>query len=128
MHASIFVNAMASSIEFSTTKLGLNLRRGPVHYPGNADMVFVGRDWNAYIELAYDLEHHAPYELSDRLKHLAFDVEDDLIAVIESLHAAGVKVLSGPRQSPAGNRLIAFVEDPNGIPIELLEYSDHPGA
>ena len=128
MHASIFVNDMAQSIEFYTNKLGLKLLRGPVHYPGNADMAFVGKDWNAYIELVYDLEDHAPYELGNRLEHLAFDVEGDLNAAIEKLRAGGVKVLKGPKQSPGGNRLIAFVEDPNGVPIELLEASEHPGA
>jgi catechol 2,3-dioxygenase-like lactoylglutathione lyase family enzyme len=47
MHTSIFVNNMDESIEFYTTKLGLKLLGGPNHYPGNADMAFVGKDWNA---------------------------------------------------------------------------------
>lgn len=121
MHTSIFVNDMQESIDFYTTRLGLKLLRGPIHHPGNADMAFVGRDWNAYIELVYDLEEHPPYELGNRVEHLAMDVEGDFATVITTLREAGVKILEGPKKSPGGDRWIAFVEDPNGIPVELLE-------
>lgn len=121
LHTSIFVNDMQQSIDFYTKHLGLKLLDGPFHYPGNADMAFVGADWNAYIELVYDLEDHAPYETGNRYEHLALEIEGDFAAEIEKLRAAGVKVTSGPKKSPGGGRWIAFVEDPNGIPVELLE-------
>jgi lactoylglutathione lyase len=121
MHTSIFVNDMDESIAFYTEKLGLTLLAGPEHYPGNADMAFVGRDWNAYIELVFDLEDHAPYALGNRVEHLAMDVEGNFQEKIEQLRSEGVKVISGPKKSPSGGRWIAFVEDPNGIPVELLE-------
>ena len=121
LHTSIFVNDMAQSIDFYTKQLGLKLLDGPFHYPGNADMAFVGADWNSYIELVYDLEEHPPYALGNRYEHLAVEVDGDVPAVVERLRAAGAKVLSGPKKSPGGTRWIAFVEDPNGIPVELLE-------
>jgi lactoylglutathione lyase len=121
LHTSIFVNDMQQSIDFYTKHLGLKLLDGPFHYPGNADMAFVGADWSAYIELVYDLEDHAPYETGNRYEHLALEIEGDFAAEIEKLRAAGVKVTSGPKKSPGGGRWIAFVEDPNGIPVELLE-------
>jgi lactoylglutathione lyase len=121
LHTSIFVSDMAASIDFYTNKLGLTLLDGPLHYPGNADMAFVGADWSSYIELVYDLEDHAPYQLGNRYEHLAVEVDGDLPAVVERLSAAGVKVLTAPKKSPGGGRWIAFVEDPNGIPVELLE-------
>ena len=121
LHTSIFVNDMAESIAFYTDKLGLKLLGGPHHYPGNADMAFVGSDWNAYIELVFDLEEHPPYELGNRYEHLALEVDGDLSALCERLQAQGVKVLRGPKKSPGGTRAIAFIEDPNGIPVELLE-------
>ncbi|MBC5809796.1 MAG: VOC family protein [Candidatus Eremiobacteraeota bacterium] len=121
LHTSIFVNDMAQSIEFYTKHLGLKLLDGPLHYPGNADMAFVGADWNAYIELVYDLEDHPPYELGNRYEHLALEVDGDLAGVIERLRAAGVKIVKEPKKAPSGTRAIAFVEDPNGIPVELLE-------
>ncbi len=121
MHTSIFVNDMAESLELYTKKLGLRLLSGPHHYPGNADMAMVGKDWNAYVELVFDLEDHEPYALGNRLEHLALDVAGDFAAAIEKLRSQGVKVLSGPKRDPSGTRWIAFVEDPNGIPVELLE-------
>jgi lactoylglutathione lyase len=120
LHTSIFVNDMDESIAFYTQKLGLKLL-DKQHYEGNADMAFVGRDWNAYIELVYDLEDHEPYRLGNRYEHLALEVDGDLPGLIEKLRAEGVKVVKGPKKSPSGTRWIAFVEDPNGIPVELLE-------
>jgi lactoylglutathione lyase len=121
MHTSIFVNDMAESIAFYTEKLGLKLLGGPEHYPGNADMAFVGKDWNAYIELVFDLEDHSPYDIGNRVEHLAMDIDGDFQQGIERLRSQGVKIIKGPKKSPGGDRWIAFVEDPNGIPVELLE-------
>ncbi len=121
LHTSIFVNDMAASIDFYTKKLGLRLLDGPLHYPGNADMAFVGSDWNAYVELVYDLEDHPPYELGNRYEHLAFEVDGDVPSVVDRLESQGVRVLQRPKKSPGGARTIAFIEDPNGIPVELLE-------
>ena|ERR1700685_2742388 len=121
LHTSIFVSDMDASIDFYTKKLGLQLLDGPLHYPGNADMAFVGASWDSYIELVYDLEDHPPYEIGNRYEHLAVEVDGELSAFVERLRAAGVKVIKEPKKSPGGSRSIAFVEDPNGIPVELLE-------
>ena len=53
-------------------------------------------------------------------------MDGDLPGVIEKLRAQGVKILKEPKKSPGGNRAIAFVEDPNGIPVELLEPREGP--
>jgi lactoylglutathione lyase len=121
LHTSIFVSDMATSIDFYTAKLGLTLLDGPLHYPGNADMAFVGADWNSYIELVYDLEDHPPYQLGNRYEHLAIEVDGDLPGFVAKLQSEGVKILTPPKKAPGGTRWIAFVEDPNGIPVELLE-------
>jgi lactoylglutathione lyase len=126
LHTSIFVNDMAASIDFYTNKMGLKLLDGPLHYPGNADMAFVGADWSSYIELVYDLEDHEPYAIGNRYEHLALELDGDFKAQIEQLREKGVKVLSGPKQSPGGGRWLAFVEDPNGIPVEVLEARPGP--
>ena len=121
LHTSIFVNDMDESIDFYTDKLGLKLLGGPHHYPGNADMAFVGSDWDSYIELVYDLEAHPPYQLGNRYEHLAIEVEGDLSEYIAKIRASGVKIVRDVKKSPGGSRAIAFIEDPNGIPVELLE-------
>jgi len=84
-------------------------------------MAFVGNDWNAYIELVYDLEEHPPYEIGNRYEHLALEVEGDLQTYVDDLRAKGVKIVKDVYKSPGGTRAIAFIEDPNGIPVELLE-------
>ena len=121
LHTSIFVNDMDESIDFYTGKLGLRLLDGPFHYPGNADMAFVGKDWNAYVELVYDLEDHPPYDLGNRYEHLAIEVEGELAPFVASLRDKGVTIVKDVYRSPGGTRAIAFVRDPNGIPVELLE-------
>ncbi|HEX4012590.1 MAG TPA: VOC family protein [Candidatus Cybelea sp.] len=129
LHTSIFVDDMNESIEFYTKKLGLRLLDGPFHYPGNADMAFVGSDWASYVELVYDLEEHPEYSLGNRYEHLALEVEGDLQQYVDALKTKGVKVLKDVYKSPGGTRAIAFVEDPNGVPVELLEprKAAHPG-
>src|SRR5450755_3192701 len=122
LHTSIFVNDMAESIGFYTDKLGLKLLGGPHHYPGNADMAFVGEDWNSYIELVYDLEDHDPYGIGNRYEHLAIEIDDDNLAgYAEKILAKGVKISRDPKKSPGGSRPSRSMEDANGIPIELLE-------
>lgn len=121
LHTSIFVNNMDESIDFYTKKLGLKLLDGPFHYPGNADMAFVGSDWNAYIELVYDLEEHPPYTIGSRYEHLAIEADGELEPYIAGLRERGVKILKDVYKSPSGTRAIAFIEDPNGIPVEVLE-------
>ena len=121
LHTSIFVNNMDESIDFYTKKLGLKLLDGPFHYPGNADMAFVGSDWNAYIELVYDLEEHPPYAIGNRYEHLAIEADGELEPYIAQLRERGVKILKDAYKSPSGTRAIAFIEDPNGIPVEVLE-------
>ncbi|MGD1066741.1 MAG: VOC family protein [Vulcanimicrobiaceae bacterium] len=121
LHTSIFVSDMDASIDFYVNKLGLKLLDGPLHYPGNADMAFVGSSWDAYVELVYDLEDHPPYQLGNRYEHLALEVDGSMVETVDRLREQGVKVLQGPKKSPGGGRWIAFVEDPNGIPVELLE-------
>jgi lactoylglutathione lyase len=121
LHTSIFVNNMDESIDFYTKKLGLKLLDGPFHYPGNADMAFVGSDWNSYIELVYDLEEHPPYTIGNRYEHLAIEADGDLEPYIARLRESGVKIIKDVYKSPSGTRAIAFVEDPNGIPVEVLE-------
>jgi lactoylglutathione lyase len=121
LHTSIFVNNMDESIDFYTKKLGLKLLDGPFHYPGNADMAFVGSDWNSYIELVYDLEEHPPYTIGNRYEHLAIEADGNLEPYVAQLRERGVKILKDVYKSPSGTRAIAFVEDPNGIPVEVLE-------
>jgi len=100
---------------------GSNCSADPIITPATPTWRSSGRIGDAYIELVYDLEDHPPYQIGNRYEHLALEVDGDLAALCEKLKSQGVKVLKGPKKSPGGTRSIAFVEDPNGIPVELLE-------
>jgi lactoylglutathione lyase len=127
LHTSIFVNDMAESIAFYE-KLGLTLLDGPLHYPGNCDMAFVGHSWDAYVELVYDLEAHPPYASGNRFEHLAIEIDGSMDEYVAKLREKGVELLRGPKKSPGGTRSIAFVADPNGVEVELLEARPGPIA
>jgi len=64
-------------------------------------MAFVGSDWNAYIELVFDLEEHPPYAIGNRYEHLALEVDGDMKGTIERLRSQGVKILTEPKKPPA---------------------------
>jgi lactoylglutathione lyase len=74
------------------------------------------------------LEDHPPYALGNRYEHLALEIDGDMASFIEKLRAKGVKILTEPKRPPSGTRWIAFIEDPNGIPVELLEPRGTPAA
>jgi lactoylglutathione lyase len=67
------------------------------------------------------LEEHPPYALGNRYEHLALEADGDLRQYVDALRAKGVTILKDVYKSPGGTRAIAFVQDPNGIPVELLE-------
>ena len=72
-------------------------------------MAFVGSDWNAYIELVFDLEAHPPYALGNRYEHLALEVDGDMKGTIEiACVRASVKILTEPKKNrPAAARWIS---------------------
>jgi lactoylglutathione lyase len=59
--------------------------------------------------------------LGNRYEHLALEADGDLSVYVNGLKAKGVRILKDVYKSPSGTRAIAFIEDPNGIPVELLE-------
>ncbi|MCU7958851.1 MAG: VOC family protein, partial [gamma proteobacterium symbiont of Bathyaustriella thionipta] len=84
-------------------------------------LAFVGygaEDSNTVIELTHNWDTHN-YEMGDAFGHIALEVED----VYKACHAmkqAGAKVIREAGPMNAGNTIIAFVEDPDGYPIELI--------
>ena len=125
VHASIRTSNMDRSIEFYTRLLGLTLlsRREIPH--NNAEIAFL-RDPQAKgctLELTFYRNQkkfiQADYE--DRVfDHLAFEVKD-MNQIIQAMRNAKVTITDEPfKLSPTGS-LIAFVEDPDGTLIELIE-------
>jgi lactoylglutathione lyase len=127
IHASIRVSNMEHSIAFYEKLLNLKLVSRREILQNKAEIAFLqdGEAKGATLELTFYCNQkkfiQADYE--DRLfDHLAFQVED-MSKTLDAMRKAGATVTDEPyRLSPKGS-LIAFVEDPDGTLIELVEKS-----
>ncbi len=122
LHTMIRVNDLEESIDFYTKLLGMReLRRTDVP-DGKYTLAFVGygseRD-HTVLELTYNYgtDH---YDQGTAFGHLALGVSD-IKATVEKLRAAGAKIVREPGPVKFGTTVIAFIEDPNGYKIELIE-------
>jgi lactoylglutathione lyase len=123
LHTMIRVGNLERSVDFYTRLLGMReLRRRDVP-EGKYTLVFVGYDEEstgaAVIELTYNYGTEK-YDLGTAFGHLAVGVPD-IYATCEQLRAAGAKITREPGPVKFGTTVIAFVEDPDGYKIELIE-------
>ncbi|CAG0908199.1 unnamed protein product [Cyprideis torosa] len=114
-----------ASVAFYTQLLGFTeVRRG--EYPdGEFTLVFLQASGDSgqqapMIELTYNWGKDK-YELGSGYGHVAYRVES-LAAIGEKLEAAGGKFSWGPGDTPDGKKGMAFLKDPDGYEIELIEY------
>ncbi|WP_158747235.1 lactoylglutathione lyase [Acidisphaera sp. L21] len=123
LHTMIRVLDLDKSVAFYTTLMGMKeLRRRDVP-GGRYTLAFVGYGANpdqAEIELTHNWDQKTPYEVGTGFGHLAVGVPD-VAASCEAVKAGGGKVTrpAGPVQH--GTTIIAFVEDPDGYKIELIQ-------
>jgi len=115
------VGNLQRSIEFYTTVMGMKLLRQKDYPEGKFTLAFVGygpESENSVIELTYnwDTDH---YELGDGYGHIALEV-DDVYRACEDIRQRGGKIIREAGPMNAGTTIIAFVEDPDGYPIELI--------
>ena len=122
MHTMIRVNDLDESLKFYCDKLGMKLLSKREYPSGEFTLAFVGygglRDASV-VELTYNWGKDK-YELGDAFGHLAIGV-DDVYGTCAALKAKGVKVVRDAGPMKGGTSVIAFVEDPNGYRIELVE-------
>jgi len=122
LHTMIRVGDLDRSVKFYTELLGMKeLRRRDVP-EGKYTLAFVGygdESSNAVIELTYNYDVEK-YELGTGFGHLAIGVPD-IKAAVEKVRAAGGKVTREPGPVKFGTTVIAFIEDPDGYKIELIE-------
>ncbi len=119
-HTSITVKDLEESLRFYTDALGLAFERRREIPENHAEIAFVVDPVSgARLELTY-WKDRGHYEEGDQLDHLAFEV-DDLTSTLTRLRSLKVPVVKEPYTLSGGTRRIAFVQDPNGIWIELLE-------
>ena len=123
LHTMIRVKDLDRSVAFYTKLMGMKeLRRREVP-GGRYTLAFVGYGENpqqAEIELTYNWDQDKPYDIGNGFGHLAVGVAD-VAATCEQVRGGGGKVTreAGPVQH--GTTVIAFVEDPDGYKIELIQ-------
>ncbi len=119
LHTSITVKNMDDSIGFYTKVMGMKLRARREIKENDAEIAFLGIDGtNHEIELTW-WRKKTDYADGDQLDHMAFEVED-LNRAIEKMRAMKVEVAKEPYSLGSSTR-IAFIKDPNGIWLELIE-------
>jgi lactoylglutathione lyase len=120
LHTSITVKDMESTIDFYTKNLGLKLLRRREIPENNAEIAFLGYVGGSHeIELTY-WRNKKDYVEGDQLDHFAFEVED-IESKLGEMRKVGVEVAKDVYTLKDGKRRIAFIKDPNGIWIELIE-------
>jgi len=122
LHTMLRVKNLEESVNFYTSLLGMQeLRRNDVP-DGKYTLVFLGyggeKD-HTVLELTYNYGVDE-YELGTAFGHLAIGVPD-IYGTVERLRQAGAKISREPGPVKFGTTVIAFVEDPNGYKIELIE-------
>ncbi len=124
LHTMIRVNDLDESLRFYCGALGMTLLRKQEYPGGRFTLAFVGygdEGSQSVVELTYNWDTHH-YDLGNAFGHLAIGVPD-IYKACDALRAKGVKVVREPGPMKHGGTEIAFVEDPNGYRIELIQRS-----
>ena len=124
LHTMLRVGDLDRSIDFYTRMMGMDLLRTTVRADQNYTLAFVGfrggnKNGEAEIELTYN--YGVPeYDHGTAYGHIALEV-DNVAETCERIRSAGGKITreAGPVQG--GITVIAFVEDPDGYKVELIE-------
>jgi lactoylglutathione lyase len=122
LHTMLRVGDMKRSVRFYTELLGMKLLRTTDRPEQKYSLAFVGYDSeenSAVIELTYNYGVDK-YELGGAYGHIAIGLPD-IKAVCEKVRSGGGKVTREPGPVKGGTSVIAFVEDPDGYKIELIE-------
>ncbi|MBE7370133.1 lactoylglutathione lyase [Ramlibacter pallidus] len=122
LHTMLRVGDLQRSIDFYTQVLGMKLLRTTERPEQKYSLAFVGYGTNpdhAEIELTYNHGVSA-YELGTAFGHMALGVPD-VYAACDRIRAAGGNITREPGPVKGGSTVIAFVTDPDGYKIELIE-------
>ena len=122
LHTMLRVGNLERSLSFYTGTLGMKLLRRKDYDTGRFTLAFVGyddEDHGSVIELTHnwDTDH---YDLGNAFGHIALGA-DDIHKTVEAIRARGGKVVREPGPMKHGTSVIAFVEDPDGYKIELIQ-------
>jgi lactoylglutathione lyase len=121
LHTMLRTGNLQRSIDFYTGILGMTLLRQKEYPEGEFTLAFLGygdESEQSVMELTYNWGVEG-YELGTGYGHIAIEV-DDVYQATDRIRAQGGKILRDAGPMNAGTTIIAFVEDPDGYPIELI--------
>ena len=122
LHTMLRVGDLDRSIAFYTEVLGMQLLRRQDYPDGRFTLAFVGyqpESEGAVLELTHNWDTSA-YELGNAYGHIALEVMDAGKAC-NDIRTRGGKVVREAGPMKHGSTVIAFVEDPDGYKVELIE-------
>ena len=125
LHTMLRVRNLEKSIDFYTRLLGMEVLRRTDYAGGKFTLAFVGygdEDTNTVIELTHNWDQVEPYELGEGFGHIAIGVSN-IYSTCDQLSSEGVSIPREPGPMMHGTTVIAFIEDPDGYKIELIETS-----
>lgn len=126
LHTMLRVGDLEKSLDFYTQVLGMRLLRRRDYPDGKFTLAFVGyqdESEGAVLELTHNWDTPS-YDLGNGYGHIALEVEDAYKAC-EEIKARGGKVTREAGPMMHGQTIIAFVEDPDGYKIELIQRDSH---
>lgn len=122
-HTMIRVRDQDKAIDFYTRCLGMKVLRQSEFPAGKFTNTFVGYSEEANapsIELTYNWDQEQSYALGDAWGHMALVVKD-IYGVCDRLQREGVQITRPPGPMKFGSTVIAFIHDPDGRSIELIQ-------
>ena len=122
-HAMIRVGDLDKSLDFYIRILGMKVLRKTDYPEGRFTNTFVGfqgEDEGTTLELTWNWDQAESYDRGNAWGHFALKVSD-VYAASEYLKSEGVEFSKEPSPMKHGNRILAFIKDPDGYPIELNE-------
>lgn len=122
LHTMIRVGDLDRSIDFYTRLLGMKLLRRQDYPEGRFTLAFVGYGAeldHTVVELTHNWDTGS-YDLGAGFGHLALGVAD-IHGACDKLAKAGAKIVRAPGPMKHGSTVIAFIEDPDGYRIELIQ-------
>lgn len=125
LHTMLRVGDLDKSIAFYTDVMGMKLIRSRENEEYQYTLAFLGygdESDGALIELTYNWGTHQ-YDLGNAYGHIAIEVED-VYATCEAIRKHGGNVTREAGPVKGGKTVIAFVEDPDGYKIELIQTKD----
>ena len=126
LHTMLRVGDLERSLDFYQNILGMQLLRRKEYPTGRFTLAFVGygdESSNAVIELTHNWDTDA-YEIGTGYGHIALGMED-IYAACDAIRVKGGKITREPGPMKHGTTEIAFVEDPDGYKIELIQLKKH---